>query len=65
MFKLAKNSAIKSRTQAVNQLKAVLAGANPTLRDTMASISTPILIKRCAQLYNPTPSDTTSAAAYL
>lgn len=64
MFKLAKSSAIKSRTQAVNQLKAVLVCADPTLRDTMAGLSTPILIKRCAQLDSPTPSDTTSAAAY-
>ena len=29
MFKLAKASAIKSRTQAINQLKAVLVGADP------------------------------------
>ena len=33
MFKLAKASAIKSRTQAINQLKAVLVGADPQLRD--------------------------------
>jgi transposase len=64
MFKLAKSSAIKSRTQAVNQLKAVLVSADPTLRDAMVGLSTPILIKRCAQLDSHTPTDTISAAAY-
>ena len=29
MFKLAKSSAVKSRTRAINQLKAVLVGADP------------------------------------
>ena len=33
MFKLAKASAIKSRTQAINQLKAVLVRADPALRE--------------------------------
>lgn len=33
MFKLAKASAIRSRTQAVNQLKAVLVAAEPALRE--------------------------------
>jgi len=32
MFKLAKASAVKSRTQAVNQLKSILVGADPELR---------------------------------
>jgi hypothetical protein len=32
MLKLAKTSAIKSRRQAINQLKAVLVGADPALR---------------------------------
>ena len=37
MFKLAKASAIKSRGQAINQLKAVLTGADPTLRESLAA----------------------------
>jgi hypothetical protein len=32
MFKLAKASAIKARTQTINQLKAVLVAADPVLR---------------------------------
>jgi transposase len=50
MFKLAKSSAIKSRTQAINQLKAVLVAADPTLREALSGLSTPILIRQCGQL---------------
>jgi transposase len=50
MFKLAKASAIKSRTQAINQLKSVLVSADPDLRDAMAGLSNPRLIQRCTQL---------------
>src|SRR6266536_2708946 len=35
MFKLAKDSAVKSRTQAINQLKAVLVSADPALRESL------------------------------
>jgi len=64
MFKLAKGSAIKSRTQAVNQLKAVLVAADPAVRDGLSGLSNPILIRQCAQLPVGAPSDATSAAAY-
>jgi transposase len=37
MFKLAKSSAVKSRTQAINQLKAVLVGADPALREQLSA----------------------------
>jgi hypothetical protein len=57
MFKLAKSSAIKSRTQAINQLKAVLVAADPTLREALSGLSTPILIRQCAQLPAGAPSD--------
>ena len=39
MLKLAR-PAVKSRTQAINQLKAVLVGADPALRESMAGLST-------------------------
>jgi transposase len=55
IFKLAKASAIKSRTQAINQLKAVLVGAAPQLRDSLSGLSNPTLIRRCAQLDAGTP----------
>jgi transposase len=64
IFKLAKASAIKSRTQAINQLKAVLIGADPQLRDSLSGLSNPTLIRRCAQLDAGTPRDATTAAAY-
>ncbi|MFI6063631.1 transposase, partial [Streptomyces sp. NPDC051286] len=50
LFKLAKGSAIKSRTQAINQLKSVLVSADSTLRESLAGLSNPRLIKRCADL---------------
>ena len=56
MLKLAKDSAVKSRTQAINQLKAVLVSADAGLRDSLAGLSTPILLRRCAELARPMPS---------
>lgn len=50
VFKLAKASAIKSRTQAINQLKAVLVAADPALREAMAGLGTTLLVRRCAEL---------------
>jgi transposase len=64
MFKLAKASAIKARTQAINQLKAVLIGADPALRESLSGLSNPVLIQRCAHLDATTPSDPRTAAAY-
>lgn len=64
MFKLAKSSAIKSRSQAINQLKAVLVSADPALRDSARSLSPAKLIRHCADLPVETPTGITSAAAY-
>jgi len=64
MFKLAKDSAVKSRTQAINQLKAVLVSADPALRESLSGLSTTKLIRRCVQLDTGVPTDTTSAAAW-
>jgi len=62
LFKLAKGSAIKSRAQAINQLKAILIGADPALRDSMTGLSNPKLVRRCADL-DPGRPDTPRAAA--
>lgn len=62
MFKLAKDSAIKSRTQAINQLKAVLVNADPALRDALTGLNAPRLVQRCARL-QPGPAGTVLAAA--
>ena len=64
MFKLAKDSAVKSRTQAINQLKAVLVRADPALRESMTGLSNPALIRRCAELDRTTPTDPAGAAAF-
>ncbi|MFF1762408.1 IS110 family transposase [Streptomyces sp. NPDC058266] len=50
LFKMAKTSAIKSRSMAVNQLKAVLVVAEPALRESLDGLSNPKLIRRCSQL---------------
>jgi transposase len=60
MFKIAKDSAVKARTQALNQLKAVLVMAEAGLREQFAMLSTPRLIKACAGLEEAvvaTPAD--------
>ncbi|MCO8278072.1 IS110 family transposase [Actinoplanes sp. TRM 88003] len=64
MFKLAKASAVKSRTQTINQLKAVLVGAEPSLREPLAGLSNPKLFRACAQLDAGTPIDTSTATTY-
>jgi hypothetical protein len=43
VFKLAKASAIKARTQTINQLKAVLVAADPALRETLSGLSNTML----------------------
>lgn len=64
LFRLAKASAVKSRTQAINQLKAVLVCADPLLRDSLAGLSNPRLIRQCAQLPTDAPDDIVTAATY-
>ncbi|MCW1100136.1 transposase [Streptomyces sp. RS2] len=50
LFKLAKRSAIKSRAQAINQLKSILVSADVDLRESLAGLSNPRLFRRCAEL---------------
>ncbi|WP_406481235.1 hypothetical protein [Streptomyces platensis] len=50
MLKLAKDSAVKARTQAINQLKAVLVMADPNLREDLTGLDNPVLIRTCARL---------------
>ncbi|MBV9060076.1 MAG: IS110 family transposase [Pseudonocardiales bacterium] len=64
MFRLAKASAVKSRVQAINQLKAVLISADSIVRESLSGLSTRRLIRQCAQLPADTPSDIASAAVY-
>lgn len=64
LFKLAKASATKSRAQAINQLKAILVGAEPDLRDSLTGLTNPKLIRRCAELDLGQPDTPAAAAAY-
>jgi transposase len=64
MLKLAKDSAVKARSQTINQLKAVLVAADPALREALSGLSNTMLIRRCAQLEATAPADVTSAAVY-
>jgi hypothetical protein len=57
MFRLAKASATTSRTQAINQLRAVLVCADPRLRESLSGLGNPALIRRCAGLPAGAPSD--------
>jgi transposase len=63
LLKLAKDSAVKARTQAINQLKAVLVGADPDLREALAGLGRATLIRRCAQLPDPGPTADSGAVA--
>jgi transposase len=49
MYKLTKASAVKARTQAVNQLKAVLVTADPVLREELAGLGNAELFRTCAR----------------
>ncbi|MGW0633943.1 IS110 family transposase [Streptomyces sp. NPDC002758] len=50
VFKVAKDSAVKARTQAVNQLKGILVNAEPALREELSGLTTHQLVRRCAGL---------------
>ncbi|PWE11407.1 IS110 family transposase [Streptomyces sp. BSE7F] len=53
IYKLAKDSAVKARTQAINQLKAVLVIANSALRERMSNLGNAELFRTCARLGPP------------
>ncbi|WP_018090401.1 IS110 family transposase [Streptomyces sp. FxanaC1] len=61
MFKLAKDSAVKARTQAINQLKAVLVIADPALRERLSGLGNRELFRTCARL-SPSDGDTVPQA---
>src|SRR5262249_42040469 len=55
--RLAKNSAVKARTQALNQLKAVLVNAPSALREELEPQSAWLLVSHCAELGDPHGDD--------
>ncbi len=50
MLKNTKNSAVKARTQTINQMKALVVTAPAELRETLDSLAVGALVKRCARL---------------
>ncbi|MGW1810888.1 IS110 family transposase [Streptomyces sp. NPDC002078] len=64
LFKLAKASAIKSRTQAINQLKSVLVATDPALRESLSGLSIARLVRACTQLDPGTISTASDAARH-
>lgn len=64
LFRMAKGSATKSRTQAINQLKSVLISTSPALRESLTSLSNPKLIRSCAELDVTAGTDSTAAARH-
>ncbi|WP_330337020.1 transposase [Streptomyces sp. NBC_00557] len=57
MYKPAKDSAVKARTQAINQLKAVLIRAHPQLREELAGLGNAELFRTCAGLADNSLND--------
>ncbi|WP_455432224.1 IS110 family RNA-guided transposase [Streptomyces violascens] len=49
MYRLTKASAVKARTQAINQLKSVLITADPALREELALLGNAELFRTCAR----------------
>ncbi|MGP3968217.1 IS110 family transposase [Streptomyces sp. 6N223] len=61
LFKMAKVSAVKARTQAINQLRAVVVTASPQLREPLEGLTIPKLVRACIAL--PGAAVGTAAAA--
>lgn len=53
VVRMARNSAVNARTKAINQLKAILVGADPALRESLSGLGPATLIRRCAELPEP------------
>ncbi|WP_444545348.1 IS110 family transposase [Streptomyces glebosus] len=65
MYKLTKGSAVKARTQAINQLKAVLVAADPNLREELAGLGNPELFRTCARFADDSKNDEDGEEAVL
>ena len=62
MLKIARDSAVKARTQSLNQLRSVLVTAPAELRESVRGLSTPRLLDRCAA-FRVSVIDSPAAAA--
>ena len=64
MLKTAKDSAVKARTQAINQMKALVVTAPAQLRETLSGLTTSALTARCKCFRPGNLKDPTAAAKY-
>lgn len=64
LFKMAKVSAVKARTQAINQLRAVLVTASPELREPLEGLTIPKLVRACIALPKAAAGTVTAAAVF-
>ncbi|MBB5775042.1 transposase [Nonomuraea jabiensis] len=64
IYKVAKDSAVKSRTQAINQLKMLLVNAEPWLRASLTGLTNVTLVARCAELRPEDHSGTVAASMH-
>jgi len=62
MLKLAKDSALKSRTQAMNQIRAIVVTTAAELRETLTDLPARQLVNQCAA-FRPGPLTTATAVA--
>lgn len=53
LLKIARDSAVNARTKAINQLKSIIVGAEPALRESLAGLGPATLIRACAALDDP------------
>ena len=64
MLKSARDSAVKARTQAANQMKALVVTAPTELRETLDGLTTIALAKRCSNFRASRLDDPSTAAKY-
>ena len=64
MLKSAKDSAVKARTQAINQMKALVVTAPAELRESLDGLTTSALAKRCGNFRPSRLNDPKAAAKY-
>ncbi|SFG98720.1 Transposase [Streptomyces mirabilis] len=65
MYRLTKASAVKARTQAINQLKSVLITADPALREELAHLGNAELSRTCARFADSNSHDEVGDEAVL
>jgi transposase len=64
MLRIARRSAIRARTQALNQIHAVVVGAPQDLRDSLSQLPRPELLRRTKRFRVPCASDPSSTARW-